>query len=77
MEHPHIIEFIGICQSVPTLELMGIVTEFAPGGELLAHLTKCGSSVPIGRLVLFAGQICGAMKYLEERKILHRDLSAR
>ena len=55
------------------------VTELAPLRSLLECLKESSlrSSFPVTQLCEFAAQISNGMAYLEGRRLVHRDLSAR
>ncbi|CAL1542346.1 unnamed protein product [Lymnaea stagnalis] len=72
--HPNIVSFIGIAaQKHPIM----IVTEFMPSGTLLLFLKTIGKQLSIIKLGQMCADVACAMEYLEENKIIHRDLAAK
>lgn len=49
------------------------------GGSLLTMLQKSEDThtVPVSELLSICIEVCSGMKYLEEQKIIHRDLACR
>ena len=81
LHHPHIVELLGLCSLVQPFY---IVVEFMAGGSLDGYLLACRvdalprKAVLSGRdFVMISLQVSSAMRYLESRKIVHRDLAAR
>ncbi|XP_065836872.1 tyrosine-protein kinase JAK2-like [Oscarella lobularis] len=81
-DHPHLVALMGVCIESP----MRLVVEFASYGALDEYLQEhepnCsrsdyGSRVDLQTQLKFAGQIAYAMSFLEENRLVHRDLSAR
>ncbi|XP_065828764.1 uncharacterized protein [Oscarella lobularis] len=81
-DHPHLVALMGVCIESP----MRLVVEFAAHGALDEYLQEhepnClrsdyGSRVDLQSQLKFAGQIAYAMSFLEENRLVHRDLSAR
>ena len=77
INHPNIVNLIDI-QETP--ELCYIVTEYCNGGSLSSCLKqyqeKYGTAFPEEIVQHIMRQVMDAMKYLHEKKILHRDLKS-
>ena len=50
-----------------------LITDYAPGGELLARI-RAEHHLPMHRVKLYTAQLCEAIGYLHSIGILHRDL---
>eukprot|EP00045_Choanoeca_perplexa_P016993 m.237506 g.237506 ORF g.237506 m.237506 type:complete len:2160 (-) comp17419_c0_seq1:897-7376(-) len=80
LQHPHLLQIIGTCAAERPYQLL---VEYMPGGDLRNYLHKCSnpSSRPeeITKLsvVSIGRQIGSAMAFLEQRRIIHRDLACR
>uniref|UniRef100_V9K829 Receptor protein-tyrosine kinase n=1 Tax=Callorhinchus milii TaxID=7868 RepID=V9K829_CALMI len=73
LEHQHVLRLLGICPGGP----LQIVTQLLPLGSLLDYTRKNADSIRSQLLLNWCVQIAKGMKYLEERKMIHRNLSAR
>ncbi|TVK90492.1 Receptor tyrosine-protein kinase erbB-3 [Bagarius yarrelli] len=73
LDHPYIVRLIGICPG-SSLEL---VTQYMPQGSLLEHIRQQKDKLNPQRLLNWCVQIAKGMYYLEEQKIVHRNLAAR
>ena len=72
LSHPHIISLIQIFQ---TFHEFGIVTEFAPQGDL-KKLIRSGDSISLERSAFLFVQVTLAIAYLHDRDLCHRDIKA-
>ena len=75
LHHPNIIELYAVCTKKPGP--IYIVTELMKHGSLLEYLCGEGRSTNLPQLINMASQVAAGMAYLEERNIIHRDLSAK
>ncbi|XP_066517939.1 receptor tyrosine-protein kinase erbB-4-like [Hoplias malabaricus] len=73
MEHPHLLRLLGVCLS-PTLQL---VTQLMPHGCLLDYVHEHKDNIGSQLLLNWCVQIAKGMMYLEERRLVHRNLAAR
>jgi hypothetical protein len=80
LDHAHIVKLVGVCMD-STPEWMLI--ELMPLGDLLEYLRQRNpartstAALSTSDLVSVVGQVCEAMRYLESRSVIHRDLAAR
>ena len=70
MNHPNIVEFH---RAFTFLENTYIVLELCPNGSVMDMIKKrkCLSLPEVRR---YAVQLCGAIKYMHARNVIHRDL---
>ncbi|XP_028850847.1 receptor tyrosine-protein kinase erbB-3b isoform X2 [Denticeps clupeoides] len=73
LDHPYIVRLLGICPG-PSLQL---VTQLSPQGSLLDHLRQHKDGLDPQRLLNWCVQIAKGMYYLEEHRMVHRNLAAR
>uniref|UniRef100_A0A671RQX5 Receptor protein-tyrosine kinase n=1 Tax=Sinocyclocheilus anshuiensis TaxID=1608454 RepID=A0A671RQX5_9TELE len=73
LDHPYIVRLLGICPG-PSLQL---VTQLSPQGSLLEHIRQRRESLNPQRLLNWCVQIAKGMYYLEEQRMVHRNLAAR
>ncbi|KAM3720362.1 Fer-related kinase [Dirofilaria immitis] len=72
--HENLVQFIGIaCQKEPLM----IIVEFCGGGSLLKYLHKKGAHLGIATRYRFCKEASSGLKYLEEKRCIHRDVAAR
>ena len=77
LNHPNVIRCYGVQHM---REPLMIVMELAAGGSLRSRLrTPAGSpDAPTSQqLLVWSREACAALEYLEQKKILHRDIAAR
>ena len=68
LQHAHVIRYLGM---VRTARHLLLAMELAPGGSL-AEVVRRG--VAVAEAVRLAGQLAGAVAYLHDRGVIHRDL---
>jgi serine/threonine protein kinase len=70
LKHPHIVQVIesGLNDPVPFL-----VMDYAPNGNLRQRHPK-DTRVPLETVVSYVQQIAGALDYVHDRKLIHRDI---
>ncbi|XP_072552160.1 receptor tyrosine-protein kinase erbB-3b [Salminus brasiliensis] len=73
LDHPYIVRLLGICPG-PSLQL---VTQLSTQGSLLQHLRQNAHNLDPQRLLNWCVQIAKGMYYLEEHRMVHRNLAAR
>ncbi|XP_047659601.1 receptor tyrosine-protein kinase erbB-4 isoform X1 [Tachysurus fulvidraco] len=73
MDHPHVVRLLGVCMS-PSVQL---VTQLMPHGCLLDYVYEHKDNLGSQLLLNWCVQIAKGMMYLEERKLVHRNLAAR
>ncbi|XP_038642460.1 receptor tyrosine-protein kinase erbB-4-like isoform X1 [Scyliorhinus canicula] len=73
LEHHHVLRLLGICPGAP----LQVVTQLLPLGSLLEYLHKNKGNIQSQLLLNWCVQIAKGMRYLEEKKMVHRNLAAR
>jgi len=76
LQHPNVVHLYGIFTSPKTGDRY-IVTEYLNKGSLLGVLKTEKDMFKLNDLVKMCAQTCAGMVYLEEQKIIHRDIAAR
>ena len=74
LQHPNIIHLRGVCT---TGEPVCIVTEFMTHSNMVKYLRGAGRKTSVPQMLLWTGEICNGMAYLEQCHIIHRDVAAR
>uniref|UniRef100_UPI00358EFBDD serine/threonine-protein kinase Nek1-like n=1 Tax=Myxine glutinosa TaxID=7769 RepID=UPI00358EFBDD len=74
LRHPHVVSYHGSFQENETL---CIVMDYCEGGDLFQRInTQKGIPFSEEQVVHWLAQLCLALKYIHERKILHRDIKS-
>nr|XP_014354429.1 PREDICTED: receptor tyrosine-protein kinase erbB-3 [Latimeria chalumnae] len=73
LEHPHVLRLLGICPGAG----LQLVTQLMPMGSLLEYIRKHQDKVNPQLLLNWCIQIAKGMYYLEEHRMVHRNLAAR
>jgi len=73
IRHIHVVLFLGLYVDFENCEY--IVTEFCDGGSVLDSIRK--KNYNLSELLTMGLECSKGMEYLEEQKIIHRDLSCR
>ncbi|XP_075966594.1 receptor tyrosine-protein kinase erbB-3a isoform X1 [Anarhichas minor] len=73
MGHINVVRTLGICPGAS----LQIVTQLSSQGSLLEHVRNCKNKLSPQRLLNWCVQIAKGMYYLEENRMVHRNLAAR
>ncbi|XP_062321423.1 receptor tyrosine-protein kinase erbB-3a [Osmerus eperlanus] len=73
LDHAHVVRLLGICPGAS----MQLVTQLSTQGSLLEHIRHQKDSLNPQRLLNWCVQIAKGMYYLEEHRMVHRNLAAR
>ncbi|KAL4646176.1 receptor tyrosine-protein kinase erbB-3-like [Arapaima gigas] len=73
LDHPYIVRLLGICPGT----CLQLVTQLSTQGSLLEHIRHYRNSLDPQRLLNWCVQIAKGMYYLEEHRMVHRNLAAR
>ncbi|XP_062872148.1 receptor tyrosine-protein kinase erbB-3b [Trichomycterus rosablanca] len=73
LDHPYIVRLLGICPG----QSLQLVTQLSTHGSLLQHLRQNTHNLDPQRLLNWCVQIAKGMYYLEEHRMVHRNLAAR
>ncbi|XP_037627238.1 receptor tyrosine-protein kinase erbB-3a isoform X2 [Sebastes umbrosus] len=73
MDHINVVRTLGICPGAS----LQIVTQLSGQGSLLEHVKNCKNKLSPQRLLNWCVQIAKGMYYLEENRMVHRNLAAR
>jgi serine/threonine protein kinase len=75
VSHPHVVNFLGCYTDDAGFKY--IVTEFMSHGSLQSLVQKLASSLTATDLLAMARHAAAGMRYLEQQKIIHRDIALR
>ncbi|XP_035245178.1 receptor tyrosine-protein kinase erbB-3-like [Anguilla anguilla] len=73
LDHAYIVRLLGICPG----QSLQLVTQLSNQGSLLDHIRQRKDSLDPQRLLNWCVQIAKGMYYLEEHRMVHRNLAAR
>nr|XP_046239851.1 receptor tyrosine-protein kinase erbB-3a [Scatophagus argus] len=73
LDHANVVRILGICPG----DSLQLVTQLSSQGSLLEHIRNCKNKLSPQRLLNWCVQIAKGMYYLEENKMVHRNLAAR
>uniref|UniRef100_H3DAT2 Receptor protein-tyrosine kinase n=1 Tax=Tetraodon nigroviridis TaxID=99883 RepID=H3DAT2_TETNG len=73
LDHVNIVRILGICPG----DSLQLVSQLSSQGSLLEHVRNCKNKLNPQRLLNWCVQIAKGMYYLEENKVVHRNLAAR
>lgn len=72
-EHPHIVTMLGIVKQMPP----SLVLEMAEHGALNAYIRALATPPTLSFQLRALTQVAKALCFLEEQRIVHRDIAAR
>ncbi|XP_074523060.1 receptor tyrosine-protein kinase erbB-3a [Halichoeres trimaculatus] len=73
LDHVNVVRVLGICPGAS----LQLVTQLNSQGSLLEHVRNCKNKLSPQRLLNWCVQIAKGMYYLEENRLVHRNLAAR
>uniref|UniRef100_A0A674P6F1 Receptor protein-tyrosine kinase n=1 Tax=Takifugu rubripes TaxID=31033 RepID=A0A674P6F1_TAKRU len=73
LDHMNIVRILGICPG----DSLQLISQLSSHGSLLEHVRNCKNKLSPQRLLNWCVQIAKGMYYLEENKVVHRNLAAR
>ncbi|XP_034564833.1 receptor tyrosine-protein kinase erbB-3a isoform X2 [Notolabrus celidotus] len=73
LDHANVVRILGICPGAS----LQLVTQLSSQGSLLEHVRNCKNKLSPQRLLNWCVQIAKGMYYLEENRVVHRNLAAR
>uniref|UniRef100_A0A4W5NME0 receptor protein-tyrosine kinase n=1 Tax=Hucho hucho TaxID=62062 RepID=A0A4W5NME0_9TELE len=73
LDHQYVVRLLGVCPGAS----LQLVTQLSTQGSLLEHIRHYRDSLDPQRLLNWCVQIAKGMYYLEEHRMVHRNLAAR
>ncbi|KAF7667758.1 hypothetical protein LDENG_00051340 [Lucifuga dentata] len=73
LDHVNVVRVLGICPGAS----LQLVTQLSSEVSLLEHVRKCRNKLSPQRMLNWCVQIAKGMYYLEEHRMVHRNLAAR
>ncbi|CAJ1051062.1 receptor tyrosine-protein kinase erbB-3a isoform X1 [Xyrichtys novacula] len=73
LDHLNVVRILGICPGAS----LQLITQISCQGSLLEHVRNCKNKLSPQRLLNWCVQIAKGMYYLEENRVVHRNLAAR
>uniref|UniRef100_A0A3Q3G0Z4 Receptor protein-tyrosine kinase n=1 Tax=Labrus bergylta TaxID=56723 RepID=A0A3Q3G0Z4_9LABR len=73
LDHVNVVRILGICPGAS----LQLVSQLSGQGSLLEHVKNCKNKLSPQRLLNWCVQIAKGMYYLEENRVVHRNLAAR
>ena len=73
ISHSNIVHFYGASLKYPRI---GILLEYCPGLDMKSYLSKPNVEISFDQKMKWLSQIFGAVLYLHNRNIIHRDLKS-
>ncbi|KAM3621018.1 uncharacterized protein V6R79_005030 [Siganus canaliculatus] len=73
LDHMNVVRILGICPG----DNLQLITQLNSQGSLLEHVRNCKNKLSPQRLLNWCVQIAKGMYYLEENRVVHRNLAAR
>ncbi|KAM3877619.1 receptor tyrosine-protein kinase erbB-3-like [Diretmus argenteus] len=73
LDHANVVRIFGLCPGAS----LQLVTQLSSQGSLLDHIRRCRNNLSPQRLLNWCVQIAKGMYYLEEHRMVHRNLAAR
>lgn len=74
LDHPNLVRLYGVCKKE---YVFYIVMEYLKNGSLLEYLREEKNKISEDMMMGMSAQIVDAMKYLDDNRLVHRDLGAR
>ncbi|KAK0426520.1 hypothetical protein QR680_009750 [Steinernema hermaphroditum] len=78
LDHPRVLEFIGICfdRELPSRPTV-LVTRYMIHGDLCQYVKDTNNLITLGQLLGFGLEVAEGMEYIHSKNVIHRDLASR